>query len=160
MNLDCRPVLGYENLYEVDRLGNVFSLRFGKRKILKPTFTNNYNYVSLYKDKKLKTCSVHRIVAKVFLGFTDANLEVNHKNENTIDNCVNNLEWCTRQFNIEYSQSKSYEFVSPDGKLTKIFNLQKFCNDNYLDPSNMKKVIKGLRIHHRGWTKPQGTTNG
>lgn len=65
----------------------------------------------------------------------------------------------TRQFinqaaNIELSQAKHYTFVSPDGVLTKVFNLQKFSRENGLSASNLLLVLKGKVKQCKGWTKP------
>lgn len=54
--------------------------------------------------------------------------------------------------NVEVSQSKHYKFTSPSGDVVNIFNLNKFCRDNKLNPSNMLLVKSGVRRIHKGWT--------
>jgi len=66
-----------------------------------------YEAVTLSKDGKSKAYSVHRLVANAFLPNPHGLPEVNHKDENPLNNSVDNLEWCTRQYNIDYSKSKS-----------------------------------------------------
>lgn len=48
------------------------------------------------------TYKVHRIVAGKFLDNSKCYTEVNHKNEIKNDNRVENLEWCSRKYNINY----------------------------------------------------------
>ena len=48
--------------------------------------------------------SVHRLVADAFLENAEKLPEVNHKDKNTMNNCVSNLEWCTREYNINYNR--------------------------------------------------------
>lgn len=92
---------GYEGLYEVSNLGNVKSLRRGI--ILKPGKRNGgYKIVNLRKDNKDHWLAVHRLVAIAFIP-NPLNLPfVNHKDENPCNNCVENLEWCTSQYNNTY----------------------------------------------------------
>lgn len=58
-----RDIDGYEGMYQVSDLGRVRSLRFGKVKIKKPYISmGGYLGIQLYKDKKQKKFSVHRLV--------------------------------------------------------------------------------------------------
>lgn len=50
--------------------------------------------------------SVHRLVAKAFIPNPNDLPEVNHKDENPLNCKASNLEWCDRQYNIEYSKAK------------------------------------------------------
>ena len=153
---EFRPVTGYDGKYEVDSLGNIYSNARGSvRKLLKPQiYTNHgasYAYVNLYRKGKMTGSSVHRIVAKAFLGYDDKSLEVNHKDKDTLNNNLSNLEWCSRQENAQHGLSKTYRITHPSGDIITIFNLEKYCRDNNLDSSNMKKVISGKRKIHRGY---------
>ena len=62
---------------------------------------NNQRYykISLSKKGKVVQKLVHRIVAKAFIKNPKNKPEVNHKNKNTYDNTVDNLEWVTSKEN-------------------------------------------------------------
>lgn len=100
-----KDIQGYEGLYAVTSCGKVWSY---KRKIfLKPvTLKTNYQQVTLSKDGKMKHYYVHRLVAAAFLPNPTGLPEVNHKNKVRTDNYMNNLEWCDRKYNIQYSKAK------------------------------------------------------
>lgn len=53
-----------------------------------------------------KTRAVHRLVALAFLGRPPfgPKSEVNHKNGNRHDNSLRNLEWCTKQMNMDHAK--------------------------------------------------------
>lgn len=65
-------------------------------------------YINLYnKDNpKGKKVLIHRIVAEVFVPNPDNLPEVNHKDGNKLNNCVDNLEWVTRKGNMEHAMFK------------------------------------------------------
>lgn len=108
------PVKGYEEIYEVSNLGRVRSLDrivkgcYGsiahkKGKIIASGVGSaGYPVVSLQKDGKGKTVSVHRLVAIAFLPNPNNLSEVNHKDEDKTNNRVDNLEWCGRIYNANY----------------------------------------------------------
>ena len=109
-----KPVIGYENIYEISNLGSVRSLprevpflngtvRKLKGKILKPLKDKNgYQYVYLAKSGSQKFKFVHRLVAEAFLGDAES-LEVNHIDGDKSNNSVTNLEWITHKDNIVHS---------------------------------------------------------
>ena len=98
-----QPVSGYEGLYEVSSLGRVKSLWFGKEKILKPN-KDKYGYlqVNLYKDRKMKSFKIHRLVATAFIPNPLGLPEINHLDENKANNVVGNIEWASRWRNTHY----------------------------------------------------------
>ena len=115
---NIKPVKGYEGLYLVADDGTVYSLPrvvfngrgFYERpmqKLRAGTRAGKYKFVILRKDGEEKHFAVHRLVAEAFLENPNHYEEVNHKDENPENNAVSNLEWCTRQYNIDYSKSKS-----------------------------------------------------
>jgi hypothetical protein len=67
---------------------------------------DGYITVILYKNYKIKALRVHRLVAEAFIPNPDNLPEVNHKDENPMNNEVSNLEWCNRSYNINYRFSK------------------------------------------------------
>jgi hypothetical protein len=97
-----KDVAEYEGLYIVSNTGRIKSL-FRYKKELKPkTEQNGYNRVQLFKNKKGKWLSVHRIVAEAFCDKPEGCDIVNHKDENKLNNNANNLEWCTAKYNNSY----------------------------------------------------------
>ena len=110
-----KPIEGYEDLYEVSNEGRVRNKTTGR--ILKPFSAKGYLKVNLCKDGISKFKSIHRLVANAFIP-NPLNLpEVNHIDENKLNNNVDNLEWCSRQYNIDYSVSKPVNQYALDGRL-------------------------------------------
>lgn len=96
--------------YMVSNTGRVITTNYkcsGKTKELRQT-TNHKGYmvVGLTFNGKEKKCLVHRLVAEQFIPNHNNYEQVNHKDENKTNNRVDNLEWCTVQYNIRYSQCK------------------------------------------------------
>ena len=54
------------------------------------------------KDKKRHKWRIHRLVAETFIPNPDNLPEVNHKDENKLNNEASNLEWCTHKYNSNY----------------------------------------------------------
>ena len=59
--------------------------------------------VSLRKDGKRKNHYIHRLVAEAFIENPDNKPNVNHRDYNTKNNYVGNLEWCTQKENASHS---------------------------------------------------------
>ena len=102
MEIKWRDVVGYENLYQVSNTGIVRSL-FRYKKELKPNITNSgYATVQLFKNKVGKRLLIHRIVATSFIVNSKNLPQVNHKDEDKLNNCVDNLEWCSARENMNH----------------------------------------------------------
>lgn len=67
------------------------------------TKTNGHRYESFVIKPENKRVYVHRMVASYFIGNIDKNHEVNHKNGNTKDNRLENLEIITHQENMTHA---------------------------------------------------------
>lgn len=99
-----KDIFGYEGLYGIDEMGNVWSYR--NNLILKPYVnTGGYLKVNLCDKGKMEHKYVHRMVAEAFLSNPENCKVVNHKNANPVDNRVENLEWCSQSYNIQYSRN-------------------------------------------------------
>lgn len=93
-------------LYDICDDGTVISLcyrRGNKEHPMAPhKDTKGYYQVGLRNDKGKKMLVVHRLVAMAFLPNPNNYEQVNHKDENKTNNCVDNLEWCDVKYNNNY----------------------------------------------------------
>lgn len=129
-------IAGYDGKYGITKNGIVYSYcKYGKRlleneyiKLKRPIDKNGYYTVFLYKKGKIKHERINRLVATTFLdkhnfkcmpdedrkNINLAVLQVNHKDENKQNDCVNNLEWCTNKYNCNYGMrnTKCIEKIS------------------------------------------------
>lgn len=106
-----KRVVGFENWYRVNDMGEVMSLH--RDKLLKPSKVGaGYLRVSLFYHGKSHNKYVHRIVAETFLGEPNGR-EVNHKNGDKTDNRLQNLEWVTRSENVNHNYYELGYRVTP-----------------------------------------------
>lgn len=103
---EWRDIKGYEGLYQISSWGRVKSMNYLKTGKEKIRSLNNgkdgYLLINLSKNGESKRFRVHRLVAMAFIPNPDNLPEVNHKDENKLNNCVSNLEWCTAKYNQNY----------------------------------------------------------
>ena len=96
-----QAIEGYDN-YQISNYGNVKNITTGK--LLKTRVNNSTGYVivDIRSYGQRKTFSIHRLVAMAFIPNEDGFPQVNHKDENKQNNHVDNLEWCTSKYNVNY----------------------------------------------------------
>lgn len=143
-------VKGFESKYEISNLGRVKSIgtyNTCKRDIMTPMVDRcGYEHVQLYNNGMEKDVSVHRLVALTFITNPNGFGYVNHKDENTRNNSVDNLEWCTNSYNLAYSVGKSVKQYSKEGILIKVFNtIADASRELKIPTTNISKCCKGLR---------------
>ena len=100
-----KDVRGYEGLYHISSLGNIKSFKRCKEgKLLKPKFDKDgYREVGIRDSNGTRTFKrVHRLVAEAFINNPDNYKFINHKDNNPSNNVVENLEWCSIEYNNKY----------------------------------------------------------
>ena len=134
-----KDIKGFEGRYQVSNLGRVRSLDWPRHKgrVLKLIYGKRWGYYVVHlahADGYIKYTTVHRLVAMAFIPNPDNLPEVNHKDENKLNNvvCFNsdgsidtertNLEWCTGLYNLRYG--------------TRNERLQKLVNEPRMRPVN------------------------
>lgn len=151
-----KDIPNYEGLYQVSNLGNVRSLNYNKTKkikILTPSFDSyGYHHLVLWKDGKRKGFTVHRLVAEAFIPNPDNLHQINHKDEDKTNNCVDNLEWCSAEYNNNYG-TRNVRIKEHQNKPM----LGKFGKDNphskqiyqYDTEGNLIKIWDSASVIHR-----------
>lgn len=150
-----KDIIGYEGLYKVSNQGRVKRLyRNGGEKILKAgKTTNGYLQVALCKEGKPHYMRVHRLVAQHFLPNPNNLSEVNHIDENKDNNCISNLEWCTRQYNASYgSLTKAVLGINLASGFICIFNsITEASKAIGGTPSNISACCRGIKGSVKGY---------
>lgn len=142
---------------------------------VKKVLNNNVTYKKVYSNKKRrgycyisiringvrKNLQVHRIVAKMFIENKDNKPCVNHKDFNTKNNSVDNLEWVTHKENTGHSKANmvlkfgqdSPSSILKENDVISIFKERKLTGTKYLDLakkyntnySNVAHIMRGSR---------------
>jgi hypothetical protein len=98
------------NFYQVSNLGRIRNTK-RKNKILRPSYdSDGYPQVILQNKKKNKkrAIKIHRAVMITFEPIKNMEgMEVNHIDGVKINNMLINLEWCTREENIEHAKKNN-----------------------------------------------------
>ena len=162
------PIKNYEGFYEVSDTGLVRSVdrisrhkHFIKGRVLKSTpGGRGYLEVSLSKNDVKKTFSVHQLVANTFIDNTDNKPQVNHKDENKLNNNVSNLEWVTCAENLSYGTRtkravvKTYHPVVSIHKsgFMRLFKSQTEASKRLnVSLGNLNSVLSGRRKQSKGY---------
>ena len=129
MKEEWRDIAGFNGKYQISNFGNVKRLAYTK--VYKDGRVRFFaekerikfkrgNYYMLTLDGHMYR--IHRLVAQSFIPNPNNLPEVNHKDENKLNNCVTNLEWCTHQYNNAYGNKAKLQaekqrrfYMTPDG---------------------------------------------
>ena len=171
LNEIWKPIKGYEGLYEVSNFGRIRSLdrwcsngrgkQLKKGKILKPQKNRyGYLYINLYKNGIMKHITIHKLVAEVFLPNPNNLPCVNHKDECKSNNVVNNLEWCSYSYNINFGtrnkrmikkRCKPVVQYTLDGQFVREWESTNECYRNGFNQGAVAACCRGERKTYKGF---------
>lgn len=136
--------------YKITDSGEVFNS--DGRQIKGEISNSGYARVSLSNDHvKHQKKSVHRLVAEAFIPNPRNLTQVNHINQNKLDNRVENLEWCTPLENLNHSGVIEKASVAKFTKIEcvttgEVFDSVKDAADTYgIHHSNIVACCNGRR---------------
>lgn len=148
-----KDIKDYEELYQVSNLGRVKRKKYKKifcEKILKQkTDRRGYKRIILSKQGKTKIYLVHRLVANAFIENKYNKPYINHKDENTSNNKVDNLEWVTNSENLKYKNCLKEGKRKTSGKKVIQFDLNKNIIREYNSIAEAEEIT-GISRNHIG----------
>lgn len=150
------PAKGYSK-YEVSNLGNIKNSKTGR--VIK-TSVNSRGYIQtcIRDDKKRQhTIQVHRLIADSFYDGDHSELDVNHIDGNKLNNRIGNLEFCTRQENIQHAfelglrkpPRQTRIRVLETGKVYE--SIRECARDINGDPAAVRRCLLGIEGSCRGY---------
>ena len=164
-----KSIEGYKDKYLISNYGNIKSLidnnKKTREKILKQRIGNTgYMYINLWKNSKVKSKKIHRLVAEAFIPNPHNLPCVNHIDGNKLNNNIENLEWCTQSYNIKHAIENNLtnkELLFKSGKKNIMYGkhganninskkvLQYDLKNNFIKEwENIKEAQKTLNISH------------
>ncbi|RDF91113.1 endonuclease [Lacticaseibacillus paracasei] len=157
-----------EGLYQVSNLGRVRSLEridasghHRKGIMLAGGLCGGYRSIILYRDGGAESKLIHRLVAEAFIPNPDGLPEVNHLDEDKMNNAVSNLEYCTRQYNLAYgtrneriakSQEQTIHVVTSSGHRYYFGSVKEAAKLLGLWPQDITNCLHGRAKHHGGFS--------
>lgn len=172
----------YEGLYQVSNWGRILSLNYkntGKPDLMNPSDNGDgYLQVRLSKNRKTKTCKVHRLIAETFLPNPENKPCINHKiqgkegkkinmvifnEDGTIDKERTTIEWVTYKENNNYGthnersaktrtngiRSKRVLQLSLSGDLIREWESTQECGRNGFNQGNVAACCRGELPHYK-----------
>jgi len=117
-----KDIKEYNGNYKISSYGRVARNISGNLKILKQRKNNyGYNYIGLSLNNKKRSFTVHKLVARHFLG--ESTLTVNHKNCNKSNNTVENLEWISIKNNLGHATRNKLRASGVNNGSSKLNNI-------------------------------------
>ena len=86
-------IIGYENLYKINRQGDIWSC--SSRKVITPSLQNGYLCVGLTKEGKRHKCYIARLLGLQYIPNPTNSPTIDHIDRNRTNNCLTNLRWAT-----------------------------------------------------------------
>lgn len=160
-----KDIKGYEGLYQVSNLGRVKHLsttvirkdgrcvHFKEHFVVCNIAPMGYYMFDLHRyGSKRKRVYLHRVIAETFIPNPDNLPCINHKDENKLNNSIENLEWCSYQYNVVYGNSRrksvetrrkngTYENISQEARN----NMSKAAIGKKKSPEHCRHISEGRK---------------
>lgn len=164
-----KDIAGYEGLYQVSNKGNIHSVerinlrgsKCGGRTLKPRDHKEGYLHVALSKNGIAKNKLVHRLVAEAFIENQNNYPIINHKDEVRANNNVENLEWCTKAYNMNYGNARK-KSIQKLSKKVKAVNIKTGENltFNSAKEAHGKGYPNASRACRRGYKDRKGNLIG
>ena len=150
----------YNNLYLVSINGDIYSTKTNR--VLKLGKSQAYAAVTFSEASIVKRHRVHKLVSLAFIKNTYNKPHINHIDFNTINNKVENLEWCTPAENIQHSIKhgrhidgnkvtaeilKTYTIEEIEYELSRIIENNLTYSDSYIPNSILSGAVNNYGVY-------------
>ena len=146
----------YHKDYLASKNGNILSIKWNKKKILKLCLNNHgYFFFGLYENNKRRNYYIHRFVYECFKGVIPKEMVIDHCDNDSKNNSISNLQLLSPKENQHKSNCKKVISYNLETQEKKIFNSLKEAGDyfNIIYPSVFKccqKIIKTCKSKKDG----------
>lgn len=175
-----KDIPGYEGYYQVSNIGRVKSLErivhykpgsksanphkchiVRERILTQRVADTGYYVVTLSKGAKRKIALVHRLIACSFITNKDpaTMMDINHKDGCRTNNDIDNLEWCTRQYNVLHGYRNNRHLPNNRKSVMcidtgEVFNsFEEAARQCKISSSSIRRSISlGVKCHGLRWT--------
>ena len=151
-------IKGFEGLYKISENGKVFTYKGGKGTItvgseLKQCQgTKGYLQLRLYDSQGIgHTVRIHKLVAETFINNPDNLPQIDHIDNDKLNNDITNLRWVTNQVNTEKALSKIYYLTHKNGSGIFIHNFNKWCSSFGFNVQTFYKMKNNQRKSAYGY---------
>lgn len=151
-------LLPFDTKYAISNLGNIINVKNGKK--LK-TRINKHGYIEVQLSTMgiKKNYRIHRLVGIMFLENQYNKPYINHKNGNKLDNCIDNLEWCSAKENDEHArnnnlknQNKPIKAINIETNETIVFESLSECARCFnTNKGTIHRVLSGKRNKYKNF---------
>lgn len=152
-----KTIINFPN-YKINKEGKVY-LNNEKEKAPSKC-KKGYLHITLSRFGIKKTFLVHRLTALSFIPNPNNLPQVNHKDGNKLNNCIDNLEWCTCSENLKHafslglSKANNEGAKNPKAKLTEndVLEIKALIKSKFIPQNKIAKmynidatVISGIK---------------
>lgn len=131
--------------YQISNYGNVYSLI---NNVQLKGVNNGNGYLRVKLNERL--FYIHRLVAMAFIPNPNGYKEINHKDENKLNNNVDNLEWCSHKYNMKFG-TRNKRAVDNTKKSVIQNSIVEAAGKMSISKGNIVSVLKGNRKSAGGY---------
>ena len=146
-----KVIEGTNNEYAISNKGRGKAFHYNHtnlEKLLKPSKVSpnsKYYRFAINRYGKHMSCKIHRLVAEAFIPNPNNFPQVNHKDEDPSNNCVENLEWCDSKYNNSYGTKIERQSEGKKKPVIGYFNETDFYKIWFRSSADAAEILTGNR---------------